>query len=519
VDRQTVLRRDPPTGHALSSHIRPWLNAFDGGPIVVLTNREPVRHELDDRGRIVVTQSASGLLTALQPIVETCATVWVAHGSGTADRMVTDRHDRLNVPPAKPLYRLRRVWLDEAEEQGYYYGFANEGLWPLCHRAGVSPVFRSSDFNAYRTVNARFAAAVCEEVITQCSLILVQDYHFALAPQEIRERLRLSTIVSFWHVPWPHPHDFAMCPWGPELLKGLLGSSVVGFQTPEDCDRFMATVERSLNVRVDRDRSVISCGDRSVSVRAYPVSVEWPNPEANAAPSRTACRARVRRHLPPEALVAVGVDRFDYTKGIDEKCRVVERLLEMHPEFRGRFVLVQIAEPSRDRLAAYREYQARVSRTVSRVNERFGSDGYCPIVLLAAHHEPAEVYQFLKAADVCYVGSLHDGMNLVAKEFVAARDDERGVLLLSRFAGAARELTEAVHVNPLDIDGSARALALALTMPDEEQARRMCRMRAVIARNNASRWIGRMLKDAARHRAERGAAMHLSTGALTEAPA
>jgi trehalose 6-phosphate synthase len=479
-------------------HVKAWLSAFHGsGPIAVLANREPIRHDYAPDGSIVERRSASGLVTALEPLVEACSGVWVAHGAGTADDVLVDRRDRLEVPPANPLYRLRRVWLDAREQRGYYDGFANEGLWPLCHRAGVQPIFRPDDFSMYHAVNTRFASAVCEEVESDWPLVFVHDYHFALAPQLIRERLPLSTIVTFWHIPWPDPRDYATCPWGRQLLQGLLGSTIVGFQTEDDCQHFTGAVESLLEADVDPRRKLIACGDRRVSVRAYPVSVEWPNRRTcQSAPVET-CRAVVRRQLPPDAFLAVGVDRLDYTKGIEEKCLVVERMLELHPELCGRFVLVQIAEPSRDRLAAYQAYRSRLGGTVDRINLRFGTERYRPLVLLEAHHDPAEVYRFLRAADVCYVGSLHDGMNLVAKEFVAARDDDRGVLVLSMFTGAARELTDALIVDPHDIDSSARTLERALRMTPKEQARRMRAMRQVVAQFNASRWVAGMLRDAA----------------------
>jgi trehalose 6-phosphate synthase len=492
---------NPRSGPWTIEHVDALLRAFDGsGPVVVLANREPIRHDFAPDGSIVEKRSAGGLVTALEPLVQACSGVWVAHGAGTADTVLVDGRDGLDVPPANPLYRLRRVWLDAAEVRGYYDGFANEGLWPLCHRAFVQPVFRSDDFNMYQAVNARFAAATCEEVESNWPLVMVHDYHFALAPRIIRERLPLSTIVAFWHIPWPHPRDYAHCPWGTQLLEGLLGSTIVGFQTPEDCQHFLDTVESSLDARIDRRQNVIAYGGRRVTVRAYPVSIEWPNRWAYQSPPVETCRAVVRRQLPPDVRLAVGVDRLDYTKGIEQKCLAVERMLEVHPELRGRFAFVQIAEPSRDRLAAYKAFRSRLVSTIDRINLRFGNDRYRPVILLEARHEPAEVFQFLRAADVCYVGSLHDGMNLVAKEFVAARDDNGGVLVLSAFAGAARELRDALIVNPYDIDESARTLERALTMTQQEQARRMRAMRTVVAEFNAYRWVGEMLRDAARLR-------------------
>jgi len=459
-----------------------WLNAFFRGErIVVLANREPFIHDRTADGGLVVRRSSSGLVTALEPIVRACAGVWVAQGSGTADQLVVDQRNGVDVPPAAPQYRLRRVWLDDREQRGYYYGFANEALWPLCHRTFVQPVFRSDDFNTYHAVNARFADAVRDEAKGASPLVLVQDYHFALAPQMIHERLPLSTIVAFWHIPWPSPRDFEICPWAAHLLKGLLGSHIVGFQTPSDCRNFMDAVESTLDADLDREQGVITYAGRKTIVRAYPVSTEWPSQWASQSPPIDACRESVRRELDLDSgvLLGVGIDRLDYTKGIAEKFLAVEQLLESRPELVGRFAFVQIAEPSRSCLQAYRDIRAKVMTTAERINARFGAGSYRPIVLLESRYEPQEVYRFLRAADLCYVGSLHDGMNLVAKEFVSARDDERGVLILSRFTGAARQLIEALIVNPYAIDETARALADALSMRAGEQSRRMRRMRPI----------------------------------------
>jgi trehalose 6-phosphate synthase len=483
--------------------LRRWVStAYRDESIVVLANREPVRHDRAADGTITRRRSVGGLVTALEPLIQTCSGVWVAHGAGTADRAVVDGQDSLEVAAGGRPYRLRRVWLDSTEERRYYQGFANEGLWPLCHRAHVQPIFRADDFNTYQTVNARFAEAVSEEVKSRSPLILVQDYHFALAPRAIRERLPLSTIIAFWHIPWPRPRDYAVCPWGRQLLRGLLGSTIVGFQTPEDCQSFMDTVDQLLDVHIDRRNQVITYHGKETTVRAYPVSIEWPSRWTCQAPPVGACRADVRRelHLTPDIRLAVGVDRLDYTKGLNEKFLAVERLLELNPEWHERFVLVQIAEPSRECLASYQAYRNELRETAERINTRFGSTTYRPIILLEAHYEPADVYRFLRAADICYVGSLHDGMNLVAKEFVAARDDSQGVLLLSQFAGAARELAGALIINPYAIDKSARKLSEGLRMSPGEQMTRMCAMRSTVADLNAYRWAVEMLMDASRLR-------------------
>jgi trehalose 6-phosphate synthase len=485
---------------------------FKTESIVVLANREPFRHERDDEGAIVVKRSPGGLVTALEPFLQSCSGVWVAHGSGSADRAVVDSHDGLNVPPANPSYRLRRVWLNDAEQRGYYLGFANEGLWPLCHQTNVQPVFRSSDFDMYTAINARFAEAVCDEASSSSPLVLVQDYHFALAPYFIRTWRPDSTIVSFWHIPWPDSRTFATCPHGRALLEGLLGSSIIGFQTRADCQQFLDTAKRRLGADVDRTDGTITYKGRSTVVRDYPVSIEWPNRWVSQSPDVRVCRETVCRQLRlgPGVRLGVGVDRLDFTKGIEEKFLTIERLLDLHPALRERFVFVQLAEPSRECLPAYRDLRTRVQQTADRVNRRFGTDGHRPIVVLEGHHEPCEVYRFLRAADLCYVNSLHDGMNLVAKEFVCAREDEQGVLVLSRAAGASQQLQAALLVDPRDIDASAHVLADALRLPEREQSARMRAMRSVVARFNTYWWAGQLLADAARVRGAGRAISHRS---------
>ena len=467
-----------------------------GQQIIVLANREPYSHERDSDGRVTVRHAASGLVHAVEPLLAACGGVWVAHGSGSADRTVVDDGSGVGVPPGKPTYRLRRVWLNEEEYAGYYYGFANEALWPLCHRAFVKPVFRPADLDAYWVANARFADAVSEEAVDDTPVVLVQDYHFALAPAMIREQLPASTISTFWHVPWPDWQAFSLCPWRSQLLDGLLGSCIIGFQTNADRDNFIEAVTRTLKIRVDRDKMMVPYRGRQVALRVYAASIPW-DLHVDAPPVEQ-CRTAIREQLSLDdrMRIAVGVDRLDYTKGIEEKFLAVEQLLVNFPEFRNRFVLVQLAEPSRPGLEAYVELRRRVRSTAERINQKFGTHEYCPILLLEGHHSQAVVNLFLRGADICYVGSLHDGMNLVGKEFIRARNDERGVLVLSNFAGAARQLDDAVLINPFDATGCASALSVALVMDDAEQRERMRRMRRAVAASDAHHWAAAVLKDA-----------------------
>jgi trehalose 6-phosphate synthase len=491
--------------------LQPWTPArlketlkteLSGEKVLVVANREPYIHERRPDGSVEVMHPASGMVTALEPVMRACSGVWIAHGSGSADRESADRQGRLWVPPGERSYQLRRVWLTPEEEKGYYYGFANEGLWPLCHIAHARPAFRREDFEHYKRVNQKFADAVVSEADSDDPIVLVQDYHFALAPRMIRQRLPRATILTFWHIPWPNAERFGICPFHQQLVEGLLGSSIVGFHIQQHCNNFLEAADRFLEARVDREQFAVVQKKSTTLVRPYPISIEWPNRYAESAPSVPECRAQVRAELGlrPDALLGVGVDRLDYTKGIEERLQTVERLLERSPHLRGRFTFVQAAAPSRTIIERYRDLNTSVEQLAARINERFGSGDYRPVILLRTHHEAPAVFRMFRAADVCYVSSLHDGMNLVAKEFVAARDDLRGVLVLSSFTGAARELTEALVVNPYDLDEAAGALAAALEMTPDEQSARMAAMRSLVRHFNVYRWAGRMLIDASQLR-------------------
>jgi trehalose 6-phosphate synthase len=348
-------------------------------------------------------------------------------------------------------------------------------------------------------VNQKFADAVCSEVDSRDPIILVQDYHFALAPAMIRRRLPAATVIAFWHIPWPSAERMGICPWRNELLEGLLGSSILGFHTQGHCNNFIDSIDRYLETRIDRENNAVVMQGQRTLIRPYPIALEWPVHWVENAPSPEECRAQVWKDLglKPNALLGVGVDRLDYTKGIEERLQAVERLLERHPEFRGRFSFAQLAAPSRTKIERYRQLNEAVETLAERINQKFGTADYRPIILLRFHHEPPEVFRYLRAADLCYVSSLHDGMNLVAKEFVAARTDLKGVLVLSEFTGAAREMTGALIVNPYDLEASSDALATALSMPAGAQADRMRLMRSLLSQFNVYRWAGKMIVDAA----------------------
>jgi len=470
--------------------------------MLVASNREPYIHTRNSEGEVRVQVPASGMVAAIEPIMRACSGTWVAHGSGSADREVVDRSGHIAVPPSDPVYTLRRVWLSEEEEQGYYYGFSNEGLWPLCHLAYVRPVFRESDWVQYRAANAKFADALREEAGKDEAVILIQDFHLALVPKLIRERGTKATIALFWHIPWPNAETFGVCPWKKELLQHMLRADILGFHTLYHCQNFLATVDRYVECQIDHERLTITHQGHLCNVIAYPISIEWP-PRwlAQVAPAAQARMAVLQRHgIAPGVKLGLGVERWDFTKGIIERFHALEALFEKHPRWRGRLTFLQVAAPSRSKLPAYQALQQQTHAELERINARYGTADWKPIVLIGQHQEPEQIFELYRAADFTLVNSLHDGMNLVAKEFVAARDDEDGVLILSTFAGASRELLEALLVNPYDVGETAAAISTALDMPRGERQKRMQLMRRTVAEYNVYRWAGRMLMDVSRVR-------------------
>jgi alpha,alpha-trehalose-phosphate synthase [UDP-forming] len=469
-----------------------------GSRLFVVSNREPYTHQRTGKSLEVVVPP-SGLVTALEPVLNACDGTWIAHGSGDGDREVVDEHDRLQVPPDDPRYALRRVWLTKEEEEGYYYGFANEGLWPLCHIAHTRPIFRAGDWKHYEEVNRKFAGALFEEIEDlPAPVVLVQDYHFALLPRMIKEREPDARVAIFWHIPWPNPEAFGICPWQRQLVEGLLGADLIGFQIQSHCNNFLQTADRVLESRVDWEHFSVLRQEHLTMVRPFPISVEFTadGSEENNHEFNYQERISLLRSLGVDAsLMGIGVDRVDYTKGILERFLAVERFLEKNPHYQGKFTLVQIGAPSRTHIKRYHDLLAEVEAEAERINWRFQSGSWKPIVFLKRQHSHREIAPYYRASDLCLVTSLHDGMNLVAKEFIAARSDERGVLVLSQFTGAARELRDALLVNPYDIDRTADAIRLALEMEPEEKKLRMRRMRKAIREHNIYRWAGNLITE------------------------
>ena len=482
-----------------------WLQSLretmGGRKLVVIANREPYIHNRNAKeGKVEVVRPASGLVTALEPVLRQSGGLWLAHGSGTADRENVDENSEVQVPPGNPRYTLKRVWLTPEEESGYYYGFSNEGLWPLCHLAHNRPIFRLTDWEKYGVVNQRFCDATPKESLTDKSLILVQDYHFALLPRMLKKRaatLQTSTarqpkVATFWHIPWPNPEAFGICPWSKELLNGILGSDVIGFHTQYHCNNFLETCDRYLEARIDWESFSVTMENHETLIRAFPIGIDTA-PVHNLSDSERN-ELKTKYGITAE-IVAVGVDRLDYTKGLLERVGSVERFLEKYPQYVGKFTLIQMGSPSRSNIPAYQMLSEQLAKEVKRVNDRFGNEsGYRPIIFLSTHHEWDEIQLFYQLGDICMVTSLHDGMNLVAKEYIWCQRPDRGSLILSKFAGASRELTDAFIVNPYSIEEMADSIAAAIVLPKAERTRRMQNMREKVESHNAFHWAAEIIQ-------------------------
>jgi trehalose-6-phosphate synthase len=464
--------------------------------LVVVSNREPYMHIQEGR-EIRCIVPASGLVTAMEPILKACGGLWVASGTGDADRKVVDNNDKISVPPEEPRYTLRRVWVSKEEEEHFYYGFSNEGLWPLCHVAHTRPVFRMADWDHYQNVNRKFADIILDEIKNEKKpFILVQDYHFALLPAMIKESRPDARVSIFWHIPWPNPESFGICPWQNEILMGMLGADLIGFHTQFHCNNFLSTVNQSLESRVAWETFSVTMNDHTTRVSPFPISISftmkddiYENGDTPSAP------VLFKNYGIQSKIIGVGVDRIDYTKGILERFHAIERFIEKFPTYQGKFTFVQIGAPSRTFLKNYSDLADEVEQEAGRINKRFQRQNWKLILLLKRHHSHQEIAPYYKAASLCMVTSLHDGMNLVAKEFVASRNNHTGVLILSRFTGAAQELSGSLLVNPYNIEEMANAIKIAIEMPLEEQQLRMNQMRQTILRHNIYSWAASLLKS------------------------
>ena len=464
--------------------------------LFIVSNREPYIHSKEEgASEAKVVWPASGVVTALDPILRACGGTWIAHGSGNADHQFVNRRNKLGVPPGDERYILKRVWLSKEEEEGYYFGFSNEGLWPLCHITHTRPIFRETDWALYEKVNRKFAEALLEELPANSPLVFIQDYHFTLLPKMIKEKRPDAVIALFWHIPWPNPEIFSICPYQKQILEGMLCCDLIGFHVQFHCNNFLDTAGRVLECRIDTERFSVVRGGQETSVRAFPISVDdslfgtWTDADLQQ-------EDKIRTELKLEdKIIAVSVERLDYTKGIVERILAIDRFLEKYPEYRHRFVFIQIAAPSRTHIKRYHDLMAEIEELVDRKNWKYSEGDWKPILYFKKQFSQEEIKPYYGIADLCIVSSLHDGMNLVAKEFIAAKNDFSGILILSQFTGAARELTGAIQINPYSIEEFAEAIRLAIEMPEREKRGRMAAMRDNVTRNNVYSWAASIVSD------------------------
>ena len=454
---------------------------FPGHRFVVVSNREPYEHSYEGKPpKLVVRKPAGGLTSALDPLLQTIAGDWVAWGSGDADQAVTDAAGRVRVPPDDPRYTLHRVWLDQRDVEEYYLGYSNQLLWPLCHTRPSLTRIRAREFARYAAVNERFADAVLRATANEPAAIWFQDYHLALAPRYVRTRKPNATSAHFWHIPFPPPEVFGVATRGPFILEGLLANDLVGFHLPSYCANFLRCVQQQLPVKVDWSRRAVITAGHTCYVRALPISIDVEEFERAAAPPDAHIRLKriQNRFAPNGERIGIGVDRVDYSKGLEEKLKALDLLWERSPEWRERFTFVQVAVPTRTHIDAYDRLNEKIEQMVAAINERFGTQTWTPIQLLQESLPAERLALMYRLADVCIVSSLQDGMNLVAKEYVASQIDNNGILLLSKFAGAIEELEGCVPMNPYDPESSADLIRIALEMRVAERRARMQQLRA-----------------------------------------
>jgi len=464
---------------------------------IVVSNRQPYIHVLK-KGKPECLRGVGGVVTALDPVMQACNGIWVAHGNGDADHKFTDTQGKIKVPPEKPTYTLKRVWLTKEEENGYYYGYSNEALWPLCHLAFQRPTFRKEDWKYYVKVNEKFAKAVIEELGDKRAFVWIQDYHLCLLPKFLKENVGNQVILAhFWHIPWPSYEAFRICPQKKEILEGLLANDFLGFHIRYHCDNFLEAVDREIESKIDRERFSVIRQEHETLIRPYPISVDFEgiNELADSPDVLKAQESLIEEFGLSGLKVLLGLDRIDYTKGIPERLLATDCLLEKHPELKEKIVFLQMGEISRIHIPKYKALNDEINALVEQINWKHSTDCWKPIILVRRHLSFTELLAFYRLGDICIVSSLHDGMNLVAKEFLSSRTDESGMLVLSQFTGASRELLDAVLINPYDCEQFSDGIFNALTLSDEERNKRMTKMREIVQRNNIFRWAGKILSE------------------------
>ena len=472
-----------------------------GYHVIVVSNREPYLHYLKE-GKIFYLKPPGGAAHTLDSILQICGGTWIAYGSGNADRKVVDKEGKIRLPPEEPAYTLKRIWLNKEQVDGYYYGFSNQALWPLCHIAYTRPIFRQSDWDYYKQVNRLFSEAILKEIGRSNKVFVwIQDYHLALLARYIKEKRKDVICAQFWHIPWPNPEAFRICPVKRQILQGLLANDMLGFHLRYYDANFINTVKSEMEVRVDKEKTSIICHGHETIIRAFPISVDFNKisreVDSRAIKERTA-RFKKEFSLSDNMKIILGLDRIDYTKGIIERLRAISRFLEKYPEYKERFVFIQMGALSRVHISQYRDLNDKINDLVENINWSHSTENWSPVIFVRKTLSFPDTLAFYRLGDVCIVSSLHDGMNIVAKEYICAKNDLNGMLVLSRFTGAARELTEAILINPYDIEDFADRIKEALELPREERTQRMAKLRETIAENDVYKWADKFINELAK---------------------
>ncbi len=449
--------------------------------LIVVSNRGPYNLQETKQG-IKREKSIGGLVSSILPMMEKFGGVWIAAGEPAG---------RYTIAPAHPRFELYHLHLTPEQIRGYYHGLSNSALWPLCHYFLGQAVYDREQWEIYRQVNQHFAQAALQEARDD-DLIWVQDYHLALVPQFLRQARPAARIAHFWHIPFPPQEVFRTLPWRRLLLEGLLSSDVIGFHIPEYAENFLETAQELLGAQVE-DGALLYNGWRT-QVLARPIGIDYETIDRIARSPTTERRVGQLRALWSGQNIILGVERLDYTKGILERLRALELLLEHRPDLHGRVALIQIVTPSREKVGAYRRNKREIDETVGRINGRFSDGIWVPIHYLYRSYSLSQLIAYYRVADIALVTPLRDGLNLVAKEYVAARVQADGLLVLSEFAGAARQLSGALIVNPYNIEAMAETLAQGLAMSKEEQCARMQAMQARIKEQDVSWWANEFLE-------------------------
>jgi trehalose 6-phosphate synthase/phosphatase len=475
-----------------------------GSGLILVSNRQPYEH-IVRKGHRICQRTDGGLTFALDPILTRCGGVWIAWGNGDADRSAVGPDGTTAVPPESPAYSLRRVWLTPEEIKGGYHGYANEVLWPLCHITLDRVAYRRRYWMEYVELNRRFAESVIEELKIEHRLVWVHDFHLALLPRFIKELQPATSLAFFWHIPWPGIDVFRVLPEARDLLQSLLAADSLVFQTAGYARAFAECARFFLGAEIDEARHTVLLKGHSTHLTAQAISVDVGTFSRQArAPQVDRMMASIRRQVGGYSGMkyGLGVDRLDYTKGLLKRFWAIDQFFSRYPEYCGRFTFVQIAIPTRKDVEAYRRYRKVIWQTVLDINDRHRSadaelpEKWQPILYLEERIPFDLLASYYRLADVAVVSSVNDGMNLVAKEYVASQVDESGVLLISQMAGAAEELTDALIINPYDAEGVADSIRQALEMPIDERRRRMRAMRAYLQAHDLRAWAEACLRDA-----------------------